>query len=190
VPSVNLARGELHNPRKSPSWINTEHTAQVYAISNDEEHKTKEPIEDTEETYNLVKQYKLLLSPHISLVFTNSYYFVSLEMPNNKAPGYMRSDGNGSFSSQFILPNGEVKTFNGRFSSAVPAFTATASMVEYDDSDDLGGECQIGDGATVGSSTVNLTLMEGNGSIQITGNVNPFLDKLYAAYGAGIWSSQ
>jgi hypothetical protein len=105
-----------------------------------------------------------------------------------EAPGWVKGDGNGNFSSEFTLPNGVRKQFNGKISSAVPEFVATLSKVSYDKEGSLSGDYNF-DKALVGAATISLPLQDGVGQVHITGNLNPYLTKAYTATGSGTWSS-
>ncbi|KAM3433132.1 hypothetical protein MY4824_006187 [Beauveria thailandica] len=106
-----------------------------------------------------------------------------------QASGYIRGDGNGNFASRFTLLNGVVKNLDGKFSSAVPKFTATVSKVQFNNDGDLSGTYDVDDNATVGPNLINLPLTGDSAKILITGDVNPYLPKAYTVEGSGTWSS-
>ncbi|KAJ5233335.1 uncharacterized protein N7469_005101 [Penicillium citrinum] len=106
-------------------------------------------------------------------------------MANIPVSGFIRDDGNGNFSSIFVLQNGLTKLFNGRFSSGLPSFAASVSQTEYSSVGDLEGDYEIGDNATVGPTTLNLPLAKGKDSITITDKIVPSLPKAYYATGSG-----
>ncbi|KAJ5239539.1 hypothetical protein N7468_004158 [Penicillium chermesinum] len=111
-------------------------------------------------------------------------------MGSSTGSGFFKGDGNGNFWSTFILPsNGVSKSFNGKFSSAVPKFICTLAQVEFDKESALEGDYAFGENATIGPTTINLPLAEGIGSVSITGKLTVHLPKAYTATGPGHWDS-
>lgn len=104
--------------------------------------------------------------------------------------GYIKGDGNGSFSSSFTLSNDVEKKFNGQFSSAIPKFTSNVAIVDFNNISDLSDDYEINENATVGPTTVNLPLINSSQvKITITGKINPFLPKAYTVTGFREWHS-
>ncbi|TRX92292.1 hypothetical protein FHL15_006907 [Xylaria flabelliformis] len=106
------------------------------------------------------------------------------------ASGLVTADSNGNFTSDFTLESSVHKQFNGSFSSATPAFTASLSKAEFKDANDMSGGYSLDQNATIGPTTLNIPLVNDSGKkIVISGTLNPHLDKAYNVKGLGKWHS-
>ncbi|KAA8645178.1 uncharacterized protein ATNIH1004_009395 [Aspergillus tanneri] len=101
---------------------------------------------------------------------------------SDTAYGTFSSDGNGNFSGTYNMPDRTQRTINGRFSSAVPAFSVPIATVTY--SGPLSGVHNV-DGV-VGAAIEDVKLDDGP---ILGGKLMPPLDRGYHVMGQGSWSA-
>ncbi|MEU8968147.1 hypothetical protein AB0D11_02530 [Streptomyces monashensis] len=98
------------------------------------------------------------------------------------AYGTFACDGNGNFSGTYTMPDHTQRSFTGKFSSAVPAFSVPIATVTYNGP--LTGVHNVS--GVVGAVVMNVKL--DNGPV-LGGRLMPPLDRGYNVTGQGTWSA-
>ena len=101
---------------------------------------------------------------------------------SNTAYGTFVCDGNGNFSGTYTMPDHTQRSFTGKFSSAVPAFSVPIATLTYSGSV-VGVHNEDG---VVGAVTMDVKLDDG---VVLGGKLMPPLDRGYNVTGQGTWSA-
>ena len=101
---------------------------------------------------------------------------------SNVAYGTFACDGNGNFSGTYTMPDNSQRSFTGKYSSAVPAFSVPIATVTYNDA--LVGVHNVS--GVVGATDETVKADDG---VILGGKLMPPLDRGYSVTGQGTWSA-